>query len=303
MLKSIVVAVDASPSSVEAEKLALAIAGNYGSRLVGIGVLDTPFFTAPMARPIGAGAYKQHRDETLVEAARERLEVRIKEFEAACASAGLAYGAVEAEGVPHKLIETEADRHDLIVVGRETNFHGVEKHDIADVVQRLLHDNPRPVVMVPPAPQTGGRVVVAFDGSRESSRAMHMYILLGLAKEQEPHVVSIAANRAEAAAIASRGADLFRSHGFAAEAHGVAAHETAAKGAGLFRSHGFDAEAHGIAARGNPADAILSHVESMNAGMLVMGAWGRHSLVHNILVGSATRRLLHDCPAPVFVHH
>ena len=278
MLKSIVVAVDASPSSVEAEKLALAIAGNYGSRLVGIGVLDTPFFTAPMARPIGAGAYKQHRDETLVEAARERLEVRIKEFEAACASAGLAYGAVEAEGVPHKLIETEADRHDLIVVGRETNFHGVEKHDIADVVQRLLHDNPRPVVMVPPAPQTGGRVVVAFDGSRESSRAMHMYILLGLAKEQEPHVVSIAANRAEAAAIASRGADLFRSHGFAAEAHGVAAH-------------------------GSPADAILSHVESMNAGMLVMGAWGRHSLVHNILVGSATRRLLHDCPTPVFVHH
>lgn len=278
MLKSIVVAVDASPSSVEAEKLALAIAGNYGSRLVGIGVLDTPFFRAPMARPMGAGAYKEHRDETLLEAARERLEARLKEFEAACTAAGAAYGAIEAEGVPHELIEAEADRHDLIVIGRETNFHGEEKHDIAAVVQRLLHDNPRPVVVVPPAPQSGERVVVAFDGSRQSSRAMHMYILLGLAKGQEAHVVSIAANRA-------------------------AAQETAAKGAGLFRSHGFDAEAHGIAARGNPGDAILAHVESMNAGMLVMGAFGRHNLVHNILVGSATRRLLHDCPAPVFVHH
>ncbi len=278
MLKSIVVAVDASPSSVEAEKLALAIAGGHGSHLVGIGVLDTPFFTAPMARPMGAGAYKEHRDETLVEAARQRLEARMKEFEAACAAAGAAYGVVEAEGVPHKLIEAEADRHDLIVIGRETNFHGFEKHDIADVVQRLLHDNPRPVVMVPPAPLSGERVVVAFDGSRESSRAMHMYILLGLAKGQEAHVVSIAADRA-------------------------AAQETAAKGAGLFRSHGFEAEAHGIAARGNPADAILSHVESMSAGMLVMGAFGRHNVVRNILVGSATRRLLHDCPAPVFVHH
>ena len=278
MLKSIVVAVDASPSSVEAEKLALAIADSHGSRLVGIGVLDTPFFTQPMARPMGAGAYKEHRDETLVRAARERLEARLKEFEAACAAAGAAYGVVEAEGVPHMLIEAEADRHDLIVIGRETNFHGVEKHDIADVVQRLLHDNPRPVVMAPPAPQSGERVVVAFDGSRESSRAMHMYILLGLAKGREAHVVSIAADRA-------------------------AARDTAAKGAELFRSHGFEAEAHGIAARGNPADAILSHVESMNAGMLVMGAFGRHNLVHNILVGSATRRLLHDCPAPVFVHH
>ena len=278
MLKSIVVAVDASPSSVEAEKLALAIAGSHGSQLVGIGVLDTPFFTAPMARPMGAGVYKEHRDETLLEAARQRLEARMKEFEATCAAAGAAYGAVEAEGVPHMLIEAEADRHDLIVIGRETNFHGVEKHDIADVVQRLLHDNPRPVVMVPPAPQRGERVVVAFDGSRESSRAMHMYILLGLAKGQEAHVVSIAADRATAL-------------------------ETAEKGAGLFRSHGFEAEAHGIAARGNPADAILSQVEAMSAGMLVMGAFGHHNLVHNILVGSATRRLLHDCPAPVFVHH
>ena len=278
MLKSIVVAVDPSPSSVEAEKLALALAGSHGAQLVGIGVLDTPFFTAPMARPMGAGAYKEHRDEALVEAARKRLETRMKEFEATCAAAGAAYGAIEAEGVPHMLIEAEADRHDLIVIGRETNFHGVERHDIADVVQRLLHDNPRPVVMVPPAPQSGERVVVAFDGSRESSRAMHMYILLGLARGREAHIVSIAADRA-------------------------AALETAAKGASLFRSHGFDAEAHGIAARGNPADAILSQVEAMNAGMLVMGAFARHNVVHNILVGSATRRLLHDCPAPVFVHH
>ncbi len=200
------------------------------------------------------------------------------EFEADCATAGVIYGAIEAEGVPHELIEAEADSHDLIVIGRETNFHGVEKHDIANVVQRLLRDNPRPVVMAPPAPQTNGRVIVAFDGSRESSRAMHMYILLGLAREQEAHVVSIAADRAAAA-------------------------ETAAKGAGLFRSHGFAAEAHGIAARGNPADVILSQVETMDAGMLVMGAFARHSVVHNILVGSATRRLLHDCPAPVFVHH
>ncbi len=278
MLKSIVVAVDASPSSVEAEKLALAIAGDHGARLVGLGVLDTPFFTAPMAQPMGAAAYKEHRDETLVEAARQRLEARLQEFAAACEAAGAAYDAVEAEGVPHELIEAEADRHDLIVIGRETNFHGVEKHDIAEVVQRLLRDNPRPVVMVPPAPVSGERVVVAFDGSRESSRAMHIYILLGLAKGREPHVISIAADRAAAA-------------------------QTAAKGAGLFRSHGFEAKAHGIAARGNPADAILSQVESMNAGMLVMGAFGRHNLVRNILVGAATRRLLHDCPAPVFVHH
>ena len=278
MLKSIVVAVDASPSSVEAEKLALAIADDHGAQLVGIGVLDTPYFTAPMARPVGVGSYKEHRDETLVEAARVRLAERIGEFEAVCAAAGAAYGVVEAEGVPHELIEAEADRHDLIVIGRETNFHGVENHDIADVVQRLLRDNPRPVLMAPPAPQSGDRVVVAFDGSRESSRAMHIYILLGLAKGREAHVVSIAADRAEA-------------------------EQTAAKGAGLFRSHGFEAEAHGIAARGNPADAILSQVEAMHAGMLVMGAFGHHNLVRNILVGSATRRLLHECPAPVFVHH
>ncbi len=278
MLKSIVVALDGSPSSAEAERLAIAIARRHEARLVGLGVLDTPYHTAPMARPIGAGAYKEHRDETLVESWRARLETRLAEFESACKAAGVAYGVFEAEGVPHKLIEAEADRHDLIVIGRETNFHGVERHDVADAVQRLLHDNPRPVVMTPNAPQAGERVVVAFDGSLQSSRAMHIYILLGLARDCEPHVISIAQDREAAAAIA-------------------------AKGAGLFRSHGFSAEAHGIAARGNPGDALLAQVEAMDAGMLVMGAFAHHGLMHNLLVGSATRRLLHDCPAPVFVHH
>ena len=278
MLKSVVVVLDDSESSFAAQTVALGFAREHGAELVGVGVVDAPFYTAPMVRPIGAGAYKVHRDESLLEEARIRLKGRINAFRDACAEAGAVHGAIGEHGRPHERIEAEADRHDLIVVGRDTNFHSQPEPDIAESVNRLLRDNPRPVLVVPGAPRPGNKVLIAFDGSRESSRAMHMFLLLGLARGHEIHVASIGEDLGEATALAERGISLYRSHGHAAEAHG-------------------------LVARGSPAETLLAHVDAMNAGILVMGAFAHHNLLRNIFMGSATRRLLHDCPVPIFVHH
>lgn len=279
MIKSIVVAIDATESSSRAQAYAIGLAKTYSAELTGIAVLDRPWVTRPMATPIGGGHYKGHRDETLLESHRHTLDALVSAFRDQCQAGGVSVRALEVEGVPAEQIEREADRHDLIVIGRDTNFHGVNGQDIGDVVAQLLKDNPRPIIVVPPGPPARGTgVVVAFDGSLQASRAMHMFHLMGLRGDGTMHIVSIDEDNNKAEELAQRGASFFESHGAEVKKHALqSVHEV--------------------------AQAVLNTVENVGAGMLVMGAFGPHSLMHQLMAGSVTKQLVRSAPVPVFVHH
>ena len=64
--------------------------------------------------------------------------------------------------------------------------------------------------------------VVALGGDFTSSCTIHMFLLLGLEKGREVHVVSVDADAGKANALAERGAALLRSHGFTALSNGFA---------------------------------------------------------------------------------
>lgn len=281
MLKSIVVALDGSPSSANARALAIDVARRTGAELVGVGVLDVPWVTAPRATPIGGGHYQEHRNVELLKKGRETIRGRIDAFHTQCAEAEVGHSAIGAEGDPVEQIDAEADRHDLIVIGRETNFHGGVDHDIGETVEKLLDDTPRPLMITPEAVDHPGDpdiVVIAFDGSLTASRAMHMFLLLGLAEGRQIHVVSIDDDKQKAHGLADRAA-------------------------ALFRSHGYKAEANGVVADGPASAAILGAVSSLRAGRLVMGAFGHHGRLRRVLMGSTTKRILREASVPVFVHH
>ncbi len=111
------------------------------------------------------------------------------------------------------------------MIGRETKSHGCENYEIGGIVEKLLHDNLRPLIVAPETDYSNANddvVVVAFDGGVTSSCPMHMVLLLGLAKGREVHVVCVDADADKANALAERGAALFRSHGYAALSNGVA---------------------------------------------------------------------------------
>ena len=277
MVRSILLAIDDTEPSRAAQELAIEIAVEHQARVTGVAVVDRPWITTPTATPIGGGAYKQHRDEVLLGKNRAAVEQRLAEFHERCASSGIRSEELHLEGVPHERIEQESCRHDLIVIGRDTDFHDSEFPDIADTVTRLLHDNPRPIMVVPAQRSSRGSVVVAFDGGLQASRAAHIALLLGLARE-DVHVVSIAGTESEARDLAGRAV-------------------------ALFAAHGVPAVAHGLASDGNPADALVRFLSPMQTRMLVMGAFSKRGLMHRIFVGSATHRLLEACPAPLFVYH
>lgn len=53
---------------------------------------------------------------------------------------------------------------------------------------------------------------------------------------------------------------------------------------------------------GPPAQVLLGHVQQVQAGLLVMGAYGQPTL-REFFFGSVTRTLLAESPVPLFLYH
>lgn len=280
MIESLVVAIDSTESSQQAQRYALKLAAKYNAKLSGIAVLDLPWIKRPMMMPIGGGAYRAHRDETLIANQTHELEEKLKGFDSLCTAEGIDCRKIEVEGSPNEQLDQEAEQHDIVIIGRETNFHGHRGHDIGEATDKLLRDHPRPVIVVPSEPiATGKGVVVCFDGSLPASRAMHMLYLLGLTRNEHVHVVSVNEDADAAERMASRGAAFFAKRGVETTAHGMQS----------------EADSSEV------AQTIFHLVESLNAGIVAMGAYAEHSIWRQLLVGSVTRQLTRACPVPLFV--
>lgn len=277
MIRRILVAVDGSPEGQVAQELAIDVAKRSSAGLTGIGVVDRPWIEAPEAVPIGAGPFKSHRDEVRLRQIRDILESVLEAFRRACDEADVSYQIVEAEGIPSETIEAEAEAHDVIVTGRSTNFHFEPEHDAVKMVERLVQDNPRPIIVTPVRMRANNSVVVCYDGSLQASRAIHMFLLLGLTFGREIHLLSVARHKEQA-------------------------EQNVRAAARLFEAHELQVHLHAIGTHGRPADILLAEVDALEPSLVVMGAYG-HTGWRERLLGSATKSLLHLSDTPLFIHH
>ena len=277
MIRRILVAIDGTPASRVAQDLAIAIAKRQAAAVTGVGVVDRSWATAPRAVPIGGSAYKEHRDQVVLEQLRQEVEAILRAFGEACRGAGVPYATVETEDAPARAIESEAEGCDLIVIGKDTNFRFEAEPDMTETVARLIRENARPVLVTSAAEPTGDAAVVCYDGSVQASRAMHMFVLLGLAYGREVHLVSVAGTKEAAGARLASAEKLFAAHEIPVHLHGTAS----------------DADA---------AEIILAEADALRPGLLVMGAFG-HTGLRELFLGSATRTLLRQCHTPMLIHH
>jgi nucleotide-binding universal stress UspA family protein len=288
MLRSIVVALDGSASSVEAERLALELGRLHHAHVHALGIVNSAEIERPEPVPVGGAAYKTALDLQLLDRASHRVDVALNAFSDRAREAGVpTFETKKVDGAPRDAIELEATDHDLVVIGRNSlSAVDGELYEMPLCIDRVIRAEPRPVILVPES--VGGEragdpaapILVAFDGSPASSRTLHMVALLGIAVEREVHVLTLD-NKSEtaAAAIAARACALLRRHG---------ANRVRAIGLG-------DREA------GTAAEAILGTAKAVGAGMIALGAYG-HSGVREIF-GSCTRAVLNNSSRPLFLHH
>lgn len=278
MIKDILVCLEGSASSERATDLAIEIARELTARLMGLAIVDEPDIRAGAATGIGGASFKQRRDEVLLEDAHKKVADWLLIFEARCRDAGISSRSLELRGRPAPKILEEMQLHDMTLIGRDANFLFETKDEDVETRDNILHRAGKPVIVVPDEPaKTGPDVLIAYDGSSASNRAVRALADSGLARGRKIHVASVQDDGEEAWEMASRGVELLKTLSIASKPRSVVSVLPI-------------------------ADAILDTRAKLGAGMLVIGAYTR-SRLKELIWGSVTRTLLEKCPVPIFLHH
>jgi nucleotide-binding universal stress UspA family protein len=279
MLRTILIGLDGSPSCAAARDLGIRWAKQHEAMLFGLGIIDQPTISA--VEPVGAVGGTPGRDavyyvgygERLAET-RAQVRTMLETFAAQCTEANVPCSVHEVEGSPAEQLRLEAQRHDLLLLGRETHFHFATQEKPDHTLRRVIKDGSRPVISVPEDAVQGKEIIVAFDGSPQSSRALYAFVASGLGLDARVEVVSV---------------DCFASE----------AERTANRAVQFLRSHGIEAIAFSAESEAPPAEILLTRSRLRDAGLIVMGAYGQKA-IKEFVFGSVTRTVLEESSVPVF---
>jgi len=239
-------------------------------------VLDDPH-TRNAVEPVppGGAAFLERRNVALAKAAEAAAAAALAAFGDAAGT--LPYTTLRLTDAPEAALLRAGATHDLLVLGRDSTLGQEETEDgLAPVVEALLRHGARPLLVVPPGPGRSGPVLIGYDGSIPCQRAVQLYALLRPASEAPVQVLSVDEEADAAGRLAAEATTFLARHGIAATPVAIAGD--------------------------HPVDALLAAATSEEARLLVMGAFETSGL-RALLLGSATRKLLHEAPCPMFVAH
>lgn len=276
MLKSVLLVVDGSEAGEEAKKVAVDLCKRNKSALTGVGVLDITWIVEPLPEPFVGTAYSIYGAEE-IENEHQHLSEALKVFAKECRSSGIHFQYVEEKGSPAGVIEDLSHRHDLIVIGQTTEFHFELEKPNDLTVKQVVRDNPRPLIVVPQKPEKGERVLIAYDGSLQAARALHMFLLLGVGSGKGLDIFTVHKHKEEAREVGQAALELCQKYGYEAKVHQ-------------------SRETHDISLQ------ILKKAHDVKAGMIVMGAFS-HPTIREVLFGSTTLDLIEQSKIPLFIHH
>lgn len=258
--------------------VAVSLAKQRGLQLSALAVIDPDAVAPTETTPIGAAAFKVHRDDVVRKRAHENALAALGAFEGLCSETGVDCSTMYREGAVEKVFSLESQTADLLIVGHAGDSKACSR-DREDVValHEILRASSRPCLVATCVPVEVERVTVAFDGSLPSARTLYDFAVSGLWQERPIDVLSIAEE-------------------------GPLADETSQRGARYLRLHGYEATAHPLVTKYDIPENILRFVEESGAGALVMGTHGKPRW-HELVFGTTTRSILRAVMVPVFLSH
>lgn len=275
-MKKILVVLDHADNSDHVQDYALELAEFHGSHLSAIAVLDLPWLTAVQPEPLGGAAFKLKHDERMILETRKRIQELIQTFSDRAKNTKVPHTIINAEGFPSVEIEKASLSHDLLVMGRELDLH-FQVGDVNDlIIKTIARHNPRPIISLVDAASAQGDVLIAYDDSLQASRALHMFLLLGLGNGRKAHILVIDPSKKAAALMADHAKVMCALYGLPAEIH--------------------------LRQDGKPEDVILEESARLKVSMIIMGAYGK-PFFEQMIFGSCTKAVIKQTKIPVFIHH
>ncbi|WP_430398824.1 universal stress protein [Ferrovibrio sp.] len=263
------------PRSAVKTDVALRLAQKFNAHLIGLYTVPPPVVPYYSGEFVPAAFIQQQVDESLAAAAKAQAA-----FEAATAREGVAAEWIVTEGPPIEAAASAARAVDLVVLG-QPDPSPAESPVPSPAVGLLPHDIAlsagRPVLVLPYAgkfPSIGKRVMIAWSGTKEATRAVHDAMPF-LKTAEKVTVLSINADKSRGTPGASLARHLAR-HGVTVELANTVADDISV------------------------GEALLSTIADREVDLLVMGAYG-HSRLREMVFGGVTETILDAMTVPVLL--
>ncbi|MGY4829108.1 universal stress protein [Sphaerotilaceae bacterium SBD11-9] len=277
--RSMLVLLDDDPLRAKRVQAAIELAKSFEAHLTGLA--PTGLVDLPGTLSVAAQAASTEFSRVARQALAEQAQASAKAFDEACVAAKFsACSSVVAESAPADGLLRQSHGHDVIVLSQpdpESPHYAAR----LEVVERLVLFSARPTLLLPYAGSFTApyqNVLVAWDGSRESDRAI-ADALPFLRKARRVDVIAWQETGLLAGATPTTELDSVR--------------------AWLAR-HGVTADVRSEEPSAPIADAILSRTADLDTDLLVMGGYG-HTRWTERLLGGATRGILATMTVPVLM--
>ena len=275
-IKRLLIHLDHSQGCDNRLQTALDLARRFDARLTGVFVVPDYIVPSYVEAQISVDVLAD-----VTEKAVARAKEKLADYQARVSQSGVEMQAEVVEGQLVTILREHSKYSDLLILGQDNpDDPDNTSYGLAD---SLLFEGACPCLVVPHSGKVaspGDRVLVAWNASRESARALRESLSI---LQQASEVVVLTSEPGNAA-------DTGRGHPHADELMQY------------LEAHGISAVGSGMGADLNATDAINAQAADMNADLIVMGGYG-HTRLREFILGGVTHDMLKQTPVPLLLAH
>ena len=277
MFKNLLVHLDPSDQGSRRLAAAAGVARAFDAHVRGLYVIP-PDPVPPYAAGVPVGGSAGLLEAGGSNALREQMDATRQAFESVCERTGVAGTWGQMEGPVALILSLYARYADLSIVGQDAEPDtGLFLPGLA---AEVALDSGGPVLVIPHSGDwetIGSRPMVAWSGTRESSRAVHDALPF-LKRAKETTVLTVREPSDDRDEPSEPGLDIV----------------------GYLGRHGIEAKFRRETTELDVADELLARMGDHLCDLLVMGAYG-HSRLRELVFGGATKSMLAHMTAPVLM--
>ena len=284
-MKSILLAIDESKSSKAAINVASELSKISGAKIKGLYVENSlrllewqPVELIGAAMGVSSGIPHARPTPEQVEVEKEFIEEgnRLKKlFDDACLKAGVFGTFYVKRGTVEEIIVQESRTVDFVIIGRRGKTFPEGLHEAGPTTENLLRHTTRPVLVVPEEGKLKNKILIAYDRSETSQRALIAGVAFASLRNTEIAIISVANDINTAEECLSEAKEFLSSYNLKS----------------TFRI--------GIGAA-MPWKAIMEEVERFDPGVIILGAFGSNRILE-LIFGSTTKQILMEATCPVLL--
>ncbi|MDH7479526.1 MAG: universal stress protein [Syntrophomonadaceae bacterium] len=277
MIKRIAVDLNKASYNPNLLEFAVSMASKTDGTILGLVTIDVGRIEKSIGSvPLGGMYYAEKNIEFRVKEAEEKANLTLKEFQQFCTTRKVKHRSILRREDPLVSFTEEGKTADVIVTGVRA-YGSVKRRKDYDTLNKLLKVSSCPILAIPEGFVPFKQVLVAYDGSPASSKALKAYAQLAGCFPDVERLIVINVNDEE-----------------------ETGREIVAPALDYLEAYGFCPEVYVL--DGDPKEVIHKKAREMQAPLIVLGSFGE-SFIKDLIWGSTTSYFIEAEKFPLLIYY